>query len=157
MQTTTDLRPAQTGPVLSTCATLKASSICPASETAYNGCWVDEELGPAFRLSVTTLIRQAFLKSTVDSPIRPRTRDKVLAEGNASMKPRSYLLNEFPPGVLVTLLPKRARACGQGLQRCLHGEQPGSAQHAETFIDSGAMLPFEHSPFTPSRPNSSRG
>ena len=38
-------------------ATLKASSICPASETAYNGCWVDEELqGLPSGLSVTTLI-----------------------------------------------------------------------------------------------------
>ena len=125
------------------------------SETAYNGCWVDEELqGLPSGLSVTTLIvdKPFFEEHGLDSSDPTYwTWDKVLAEGKRihEENPEHYLLNEFPTGrsFVVTLLAQK------GIElvdkdynvACTEEQLVEALNMLKTFIDSGVMLPFEQS------------
>lgn len=125
------------------------------SETAYNGCWVDEELqGLPSGLSVTTLIvdKPFFEEHSLDSSDPTYwTWDKVLAEGKRihEENPEHYLLNEFPTGrsFVVTLLAQK------GIElvdkdynvACTEEQLVEALNMLKTFIDSGVMLPFEQS------------
>ena len=125
------------------------------SESAYNGCWVGDELqGLPSGLSVTTLI--------VDKPFYEEhgldasdptfwTWDKVLEEGKRvnGENPAHYLLNEFPSGrsFVNTLLNQK------GLElvdkdynvACTEEQLVDALNTLKAMIDNKVMLPFAES------------
>jgi len=125
------------------------------NESAYNGCWVGEELqGIPSGLSVTTLItNKPFYETYGLDSTDPNfwTWDKVLEEGTRINKenPEHYLLNEFPDGssFVKTLLAQQGKEFVTEDYEigCTEEELIDALNTLRSYIDNGVMLPFEES------------
>lgn len=125
------------------------------SETAYNGCWVGDELqGLPSGLSVTTLIvdKPFFDEHGLDySDPTSWTWDKVLEEGIRVHSENSahYLLNEFPTGasfVKMLLAQKGIELVDKDYNvSCTEEQLLEALNMLKTMIDNNVMLPFEQS------------
>lgn len=125
------------------------------SESAYNGCWVGDELqGIPSGLNVTTLIvdKPFFEEHGLDSSDPTYwTWDKVLEEGKRvhAEDPTHYLLNEFPSGYsfVKMLLAQKGKELVDAEYNiaCTEEELVDALNTLRTFIDEGVMLPFAES------------
>lgn len=134
---------------------LEGLDLSAFEESAYNGCWVGDELqGVPTGLNVNTLIvdKPFFEEHGLDySDPTSWTWDKVMEEGKRvhEENPEHYLLNEFPSGISLvkTLLAQKGEELVDKDYNvaCSEENLVEALKTLRAFIDNGVMLPYEQS------------
>lgn len=134
---------------------LEGLDLSDFDESAYNGCWVGDELqGVPTGLNVNTLIvdKPFFEEHGLDfSDPTSWTWDKVMEEGIRvhQENPDHYLLNEFPSGISLVktlLAQKGAELVDKDYNvACTEEQLVDALKTLRAFIDNGVMLPYEQS------------